>query len=289
MPENIDMILPPVAAGVYCPICGVHVLSKRPSFESKDGYPLYVCEGVRNEHCPVMLSFPWESEEEYNDWYKDGIKYHNDEQYNEGQRSYFEQERHESLKKAAESRWSTISPLLIPPSFRGDYKLLDIGAGAGEWVDYLVGAAGIDAVGYEPNPKIKEMAKHRYRIFTGSWSEIHHEPVKGFDCITLLDVFEHLTRPAECLKRCYELTKPGGHVVIETPEFAGFHYCKYGRDWKHIRPRQHVCLYSEGALTFMAHLLGFETVFTLLPLNGSLGKMTIGLYKPGEKNAETHE
>ena len=39
-----------------------------------------------------------------------------------------------------------------------------------------------------------------------------------FDCVTLLAALEHLTRPEEILKESFRILKPGGIILITTPD-----------------------------------------------------------------------
>jgi SAM-dependent methyltransferase len=42
-------------------------------------------------------------------------------------------------------------------------------------------------------------------------------PDNEFDCVTILAVLEHLEYPAEIIKECHRILKPGGRIIITVP------------------------------------------------------------------------
>jgi 2-polyprenyl-3-methyl-5-hydroxy-6-metoxy-1,4-benzoquinol methylase len=48
----------------------------------------------------------------------------------------------------------------------------------------------------------------------------HPEWEGYFDCITFLDVLEHLVTPGDCLIKLLNFLKPGGHAIISLPNLA---------------------------------------------------------------------
>ena len=95
-------------------------------------------------------------------------------------------------------------------------RVLDVGPGScaiGAWLKEK-GVNSLTAV--DIDPVARERAKPIY-----SRVEESIEPLKGerFDLILLLDVVEHLPRPAEFLKAVSELLAPGGEILISVPNF----------------------------------------------------------------------
>lgn len=164
--------------------------------------------------------------------------------------------------RACEQRLNDLRPYMR--EFK-TISLLDIGAGNGVWVQFLNDATRVEATGIEPNP-----ALCGGYVSPGTW-----EDAKGqFAVVTAFDVFEHLTRPVYFLRHMQRVISPGGLLVIEMPEWDGPQARRDGVSWKHVRPRQHVCLYSREALVALAEQCGWDLVGCFRPLRGSIGKMT---------------
>lgn len=94
-------------------------------------------------------------------------------------------------------------------------KLLDIGAGGGEFV-YLACRNGFRASGVEPNLGYSEYARDAYGVEVSS-STLDELPADSWDVVTLFHVLEHLAKPEETMKRIYEILNPNGYLFIEVP------------------------------------------------------------------------
>lgn len=125
---------------------------------------------------------------------------------------------------------------------------------------------GYEAYGIDPNPALSTSGK---MITAGTWKDVQGV----WDIFTLHDVFEHLTRPREALRHLKDHLSEKGLIVVEQPEFDSSHQRAAGMAWKHIRSRQHICLYSKGAFEQLAEEEGFEAFAFYRPLRSSLGKM----------------
>jgi SAM-dependent methyltransferase len=101
---------------------------------------------------------------------------------------------------------------------RGVRSLTDLGAGQGRFV-FQAGNAGIAATGVEPSSLNGTEARERYGI------ELHHLTVQQFlagrprdlECITMLNVLEHLPRPVAVLEQVAQALRPGGTVAVVVP------------------------------------------------------------------------
>lgn len=227
-------------AGKYCPICG-----GRGS------------EGVPVECCGVRLTWQWDSVDEYDSWYADPTAYHVDEQTCQGQRAYEDSIRYASALKAADVRLKWIS---AATGKTDSLTIIDVGAGNMAFVDRAIiqDHAGF---GIDPNP----MDDYCLR---GSWKDVQGE----WDVITLHDVFEHLTDPRGCLRHLKSCLRPKGTLVIEMPEWNSPLHKAQGDDFRHIRPRQHIALYSKDAAERLFADEGLTVTAFYRPLRGAIGK-----------------
>jgi len=124
---------------------------------------------------------------------------------------YWEQE-----QEAASALQKIVDALTTNLPGRG-LSLLDIGCGPGLFLG-LAQQAGFDVTGVELNQALAEQARRRTgaEVLVGELEALNFED-RRFDVITLLDLIEHVADPIGILKRCHDLLKPGGHVVLYTP------------------------------------------------------------------------
>lgn len=257
-------------AGQVCPICGstgqwlYH--PSDPPIHNNPKSDLRECRCVGGG---VLLSWPWASEQEYEAWYADPTAYHEDEQTANGQRPFAEMQADHEI--AAWSRLKTLTT--IYPQLTGK-RLLDVGCGDGSFV-MAAHDTGMQAYGIEPNARLLDCAHYDIRGFldVGTWRDIDSHGF-GFDCICLHDVFEHLTRPSECLHHLRKFMGTDARLVIEMPEWDSPAQRAARLGWKHIRPRQHVCLYSFDAAVKIFEESGYRLDAFWRPLGGKLGKAT---------------
>ena len=102
----------------------------------------------------------------------------------------------------------------LPPG-----KALEIGSAHGGFVA-LLRWVGYDATGLEVSPWLVEFAQRTFEVpmLLGPIEQQALEP-GSFDVIALMDVIEHMPDPAGAMRRCAELLRPGGVVLIQTPCF----------------------------------------------------------------------
>jgi SAM-dependent methyltransferase len=83
-------------------------------------------------------------------------------------------------------------------------------------------------------------------------------PDGSFDVITLWHVFEHLADPVSMLKEVRRLLKVGGRLLIEVPNYGGWHARIGGAAWHHLDVPRHLMHFSRRTLADMlssAHIV----------------------------------
>ena len=94
-------------------------------------------------------------------------------------------------------------------------RLLDIGTGLGALVEEAQ-KLGYEAEGVDHCEPLVQKARAR-------GLRVHCKPVEelgaggNFDVVTMLDVIEHVTEPLKLLATARRLLKPGGRLVVYTP------------------------------------------------------------------------
>src|ERR1019366_8424047 len=69
-------------------------------------------------------------------------------------------------------------------------------------------------------------------------------PSATFDAITLNHVIEHVPDPISTIKECSRLLKPGGKLVMFTPNAASLSHRYFKQDWRGLEPPRHLHVFS---------------------------------------------
>jgi SAM-dependent methyltransferase len=100
-------------------------------------------------------------------------------------------------------------------------RLLDVGCGSGT---FLADArdAGWQVSGLEINPAFRDFCRNDLMIHDVQCGAISAPPFSpaSFDAVAMLDVLEHMYAPMEALAQCARLLKPGGLLVVKSPNGA---------------------------------------------------------------------
>jgi 2-polyprenyl-3-methyl-5-hydroxy-6-metoxy-1,4-benzoquinol methylase len=103
-------------------------------------------------------------------------------------------------------------------------SILDFGSGSGEMISAL--SEHFEVEGLEPEEQARlSCNKQNMRVYA-STEELRNKE-KRFDLVTLFHVVEHFYKPDVELAGIYELLKPGGLLLIETPNSQDALLTKY--------------------------------------------------------------
>jgi len=127
-------------------------------------------------------------------------------------------------------------------------RVLDIGCFTGEFLAVLA-QGGADVFGLELQPQAVEIARKRFagRIFQADVVN-HRLPGASYEIVTLLGVLEHVINPVELLRNACELLRPGGLLMLQTPDCDSMPARWMGRWWPPYAPVEHIHLFSCRAI-----------------------------------------
>ena len=167
------------------------------------------------------------------------------------------QERIKSYSKLYNSRLDLIEGL-----YPGKGTMLDIGCGAGFFLN-CAKQRGWNCHGLEILPEYLKYAQENFEldnIRLESLDESLSYDANTFDVITLWDLIEHLRNPLDCLKKIHHVMKPGGLLVMWTPNVKNALFQK--DRWMGYKILQHFYFFSEDSLNKMLGKAGFEIVYS---------------------------
>ena len=136
-------------------------------------------------------------------------------------------------------------------------RLLDIGCGNGAYIDQMR-QLGWDVAGIEPDEEAASIAmRSGLDVFRGSLEDAKF-PAEQFDAVTMNHVIEHVAYPVKLLKECRRVLKPGGRLVVVTPNIKSLGRRLFDDAWLHWGPPRHLHLFSPSALRACAEFAGLE-------------------------------
>lgn len=136
-------------------------------------------------------------------------------------------------------------------------KLLDIGCGNGSLIQRLAKREW-DVRGIDFDEKaVKHCQSKGLNVTDGDLISQKFND-SSFDVITLNHVLEHLFNPLEVINECFRILKPGGELVISTPNNNSWLYNKiFKKYWLTLDPPRHVIIYNRKSLTSILRNTGF--------------------------------
>jgi SAM-dependent methyltransferase len=148
--------------------------------------------------------------------------------------------------------------------------LLDVGCGNG----YLLAEAGglfERRVGIEFDPRAATLAeKHADHIFREKVELL--PPSEQFNCITVINVIEHIYQPIAFLNQLRTHLKPNGSLIVATPDMGSFWRRLLGSNWPSFKIPGHILFFNRQNLANLFNRAGFPAAIPLpfshaFPLN----------------------
>ena len=145
-------------------------------------------------------------------------------------------------------------------------KVLDVGCGYAQSLGYHTGR-GCECYGVEADSNVKKVVDmYGYKIYIGLFDSTIYEK-DFFDYITLDQVAEHLSNPAEMLRGIASILKPSGKIILSTPNSSGWGSFVFRRRWINWHAPYHCNFFSVKSLHTVANDAGLvvEVMRTITP------------------------
>lgn len=151
----------------------------------------------------------------------------------------------------------------------GKPRLMEVGCGSGVLLR-LAHKRGWQADALELSAELAAIAQHSNPQATIYIVNVLDHVVKQptYDAVMALDVLEHVVDPGQMLANCCQMLKPGGLILIQTPNTRSLRSRLQGKGWDMRDPDQHLNLFSEAGLKTLLQMQGFEVVH-LATVSGS--------------------
>lgn len=170
------------------------------------------------------------------------------------------------------SKFADLCGKLLRDSGADAVHLLDVGCGAGKLLERVIaglppGVAGrCVPQGIELSRALAREAARRLARLGGGCSHataiegLARQPPGRVSLVLLASYLEHEFQPLPVLRRCRELLRRDGHVVVKVPNFACWNRRLRGARWCGFRWPDHVNYFTPRTLRAMAERAGLQVV-----------------------------
>ncbi|MGH2740845.1 MAG: class I SAM-dependent methyltransferase, partial [Actinomycetota bacterium] len=150
-------------------------------------------------------------------------------------------------------------------------RLLDVGCGNGVFIAGMR-RLGWEVAGVDPDPAGVEAARERDLDVEHATLEDAHFPDASFDVLTMSHVIEHVPDPEGTLRECLRVLRPGGQLVIATPNVDSLGRRRFGSDWLGWSIPYHLLVFASGPLREAVERSGFliKRVMTAASIAGEI-------------------
>ncbi len=147
-------------------------------------------------------------------------------------------------------------------------RALDFGCGTGVIAKHLA-EHGYQVLAVDHDPQRLAIAKAENSHPQVEYRQLNFEDAEkelgqDYDLITCLEMISHLHEPQAFFQRLSQLMKPGGYLILSTPNrhsleawFATFYQFLYGRLWNALDPA-HVKVYRWGEVKELLRMNDFK-------------------------------
>lgn len=139
-------------------------------------------------------------------------------------------------------------------------SILDVGCGRGLMLASLK-ARGWSCAGTEVSDQLAARLRERgIAVYAAANLADCHLPAESFDVITLWHSLEHVAHPAQTTREVSRLLKPGGVMIVETPNLASWQAAVGGGRWFHLDTPRHLYHFSADTLRGMLADAGLKPI-----------------------------
>ena len=137
-------------------------------------------------------------------------------------------------------------------------KLLDIGCAAGFFL-HVARKSGWEVEGVDISRVCADYAKNKLNLVVHNdvFTNLNFAD-NSYDVITMWDYLEHSLFPREDILKAHKLLKPGGLLVIATPDISSLPSRIFRSHWIGIKLEEHFYYFSRKKIVNFLKSVGFE-------------------------------
>jgi 2-polyprenyl-3-methyl-5-hydroxy-6-metoxy-1,4-benzoquinol methylase len=147
-------------------------------------------------------------------------------------------------------------------------RVLDFGCGIGTMSRLLLatGAQRVDAIETDPGARAAVQRELGIQVAPNIDELRRQTPPPTYDLVTMIEVVEHVRSPVETLSAIRSLVKPGGALIVETPDAESLKARLARSNWENYRNPTHLFYFTLASLQRALHLAGFARSYVWRPI-----------------------
>jgi 2-polyprenyl-3-methyl-5-hydroxy-6-metoxy-1,4-benzoquinol methylase len=139
-------------------------------------------------------------------------------------------------------------------------RLLDVGCGGGRFLNRMKKRGWrVEGTDFDEQAIKKVTARYGIKTHAGDLSQCTL-PSDCFDVITMSQAIEHLYDPLATLRECLRILKPGGLLVMTTPNALSLGAAEFGAFWRGWEAPRHLHLFTVASLQRLTQRAGFDMI-----------------------------
>lgn len=148
--------------------------------------------------------------------------------------------------------------MMLDTATRG--RLLDVGCGGGRFLRRMQKRGWeVEGIDFDEQATRRVSEKYGIKTYTGDLAAANIAAA-SFDVITMSHTIEHLVDPEATLRECLRILRPGGRVVLVTPNPESNAARRFGSFWRGWEPPRHLHLFPVETLARFVARAGFSVV-----------------------------
>ncbi len=166
-------------------------------------------------------------------------------------------------------------------------RLLELGCGNGAMLSSME-ELGWQAEGVDFDPAAVDKARLRgVTVHLGTLAD-QAFPDETFDAIAACHFIEHISDPLGTLRECRRILKPGGRLVLLTPNAGSWAHRVYQADWRGLEPPRHLGIFTPSAMAKITRQAGFDLNVCRSTVRASSIVLESRMLRRGAKTESTH-
>ena len=163
-------------------------------------------------------------------------------------------------------------------------RFLDVGCGAGLFLDMIRHLHSWSVMGVEPSPNMARYARKTFdvSVFKGYVQDMPSG--MKFDIVGSQDVLEHVASPKCFLKGLAERLAPEGILFLTTPNSDDPEFKEKGSEYYALSPGMHLFLFNRASTIGLLRELGFRSL-RIEEFMGRTGRMELAVLASRRKGA----
>ena len=136
-------------------------------------------------------------------------------------------------------------------------RILDVGCASGDFIGYI--KEQYQCWGIDYSESAINMAKDKFpdlsdRLKAGTIFDCRFDD-HFFDAIVLWDVLEHLGNPLQSMLETLKFLKPGGYLLLSTPDIGSTIARILGKYWAFMTPPEHQVFFGRHSIYYLSEKL----------------------------------